>query len=145
MIDQKLNDSIRRLRIHAQKRLVFQPGIPKREQLSSYKKYLELENLMIKRAHEKNNSGRENCRMRSAMIDVVIENLFLAGLDLYITKFQNIKYKMAVVALGGYGRAELNPHSDIDIMFLYPDVTESTELTEFKKIIAEEVLYPLWD
>lgn len=45
-----------------------------------------------------------------------------------------------LVALGGYGRREMAPHSDIDLMFLFhPDAA---------KIIPElvkQVLHPLWD
>ncbi len=45
-----------------------------------------------------------------------------------------------LVALGGYGRRELAPHSDIDLMFLFhPDAA---------KVIPElvkQVLHPLWD
>jgi [protein-PII] uridylyltransferase len=45
-----------------------------------------------------------------------------------------------LVALGGYGRRELAPHSDIDLMFLYR--------TEAGKVVPEFVkglLHPLWD
>ncbi|MGW8313892.1 MAG: [protein-PII] uridylyltransferase, partial [Desulfuromonadales bacterium] len=46
----------------------------------------------------------------------------------------------AVIALGGYGRGELNPLSDIDIMFYCSD--KNKDLAEK---IAERVLYLLWD
>ena len=46
----------------------------------------------------------------------------------------------AIIALGGYGRGELNVRSDIDIMFLYPK-----RLTQYMKVLAERILYILWD
>ena len=52
---------------------------------------------------------------------------------------------MAVLATGGYGRRELNPHSDIDIMFLYPEKVAGSDLEHFQEVLAEEILYPLWD
>ena len=79
---QTKNDSVlKRLRNHANRRLVFEPGIPRHKQLSAYKRYLELENEMLKRSHRKGGSGREICQMRATMIDVVVENLFLAACD----------------------------------------------------------------
>lgn len=47
---------------------------------------------------------------------------------------------IALVALGGYGRKELFPFSDIDIMILYREGAED-RLND----IAEAVFYPLWD
>ncbi len=143
---QTKNDSVlKRLRNHANRRLVFEPGIPRHKQLSAYKRYLELENEMLKRSHRKGGSGREICQMRTTMIDVVVENLFLAACDLYMTKHGPIPFSMSVIATGGYGRGELNPHSDIDIMFLYPDTEISDALKSFQELMAEEILYPLWD
>ncbi len=43
----------------------------------------------------------------------------------------------ALLAIGGYGRGELNPHSDIDIMFLCRDEEDRKR--------APELLYLLWD
>ncbi len=45
-----------------------------------------------------------------------------------------------LIALGGYGRRELAPHSDIDLMFLFQ--------ADAAKVIPElvkQVLHPLWD
>ena len=137
--------TLKRLRKHAQKRLVFEPGIPKNQQLSAYKRYLELENKMLKRNHRNGSSGKEICQMRTTMIDVIIENLFLSALDLYLSKYKSLKFRISLIALGGYGRGELNPHSDIDIMFLYPTDSETLRLDQFKELMAEEILYPLWD
>ncbi|MDH4228117.1 MAG: [protein-PII] uridylyltransferase [Nitrospirota bacterium] len=47
---------------------------------------------------------------------------------------------VALVAVGGYGRGELNPHSDIDILILY-----DAKRADAAKGVANEVLYPLWD
>ena len=110
----------RRLHQHAQKRLFFDPGVSRSKQLPAYKRYVELENVMLERMHRKGESGLKVCQARAAMIDVVVENLFLAALDLYTTKHGALPCKMAILATGGYGRRELNPHSDIDLMFLYP-------------------------
>jgi [protein-PII] uridylyltransferase len=46
----------------------------------------------------------------------------------------------ALVALGGYGRQELYPFSDIDLMLLY-DSAKKDELST----LVDATLYPLWD
>jgi len=46
---------------------------------------------------------------------------------------------LSVVAVGGYGRGELSPHSDIDLLFLLPPKSEVTKAT------LRGLLYPLWD
>ncbi|MCU0839500.1 MAG: [protein-PII] uridylyltransferase [Rhodospirillales bacterium] len=48
--------------------------------------------------------------------------------------------KMAVLATGGYGRGELFPFSDIDLMFLMPVPTPVHGLD-----VVEFILYALWD
>src|ERR1043165_7004496 len=54
--------------------------------------------------------------------------------------------KYALIALGCYGRDELNPHSDIDILFLHEtDQVAGGRAKPSLKAIAEGVLYVLWD
>jgi [protein-PII] uridylyltransferase len=45
-----------------------------------------------------------------------------------------------VVALGGYGRGELHPSSDIDLMVVYDG-----ELAPFVQRLTQELLYAMWD
>jgi len=48
--------------------------------------------------------------------------------------------RLAVVAVGGYGRRELCPASDVDLLLLYDRIEQPT--LEFA---VREIVYPLWD
>jgi len=48
--------------------------------------------------------------------------------------------KIALVALGGYGRNELYPFSDIDLLLLH-----DRWAGKHMQAVAESILYPLWD
>ena len=48
--------------------------------------------------------------------------------------------RIAVLAVGGYGRAEMAPHSDVDLLFLFP-----WKITPWAEKIIESMLYVLWD
>ena len=48
--------------------------------------------------------------------------------------------RMAVVAVGGYGRGTLAPGSDIDLLFLLP-----YKQTPWGESVVEFILYTLWD
>ncbi|MFC2970129.1 [protein-PII] uridylyltransferase [Acidimangrovimonas pyrenivorans] len=48
--------------------------------------------------------------------------------------------RIALLAVGGYGRAEMAPHSDIDLLFLIP-----WKLTGWAESLVESMLYILWD
>jgi [protein-PII] uridylyltransferase len=49
--------------------------------------------------------------------------------------------EIALAAVGGYGRGELSPGSDLDILFLHTGKIAQEKL----KAVVNEVLYPLWD
>src|SRR5690349_4230209 len=48
--------------------------------------------------------------------------------------------RVALVAVGGYGRRLVAPHSDVDVLFLCDDPSDPRVQS-----LAESVLYPLWD
>ena len=47
---------------------------------------------------------------------------------------------LSVLAVGGYGRAEMAPHSDVDLLFLTP-----YKITAWAESVIESMLYMLWD
>ncbi len=48
---------------------------------------------------------------------------------------------MALVAVGGYGRGELSPHSDLDLLLLHDRRTDPQTVAE----LADRLWYPVWD
>jgi len=48
--------------------------------------------------------------------------------------------RIAVLAVGGYGRGEMAPHSDVDLLFLTP-----WKITPWAESVIESMLYILWD
>lgn len=92
---------------------------PKAEVLRMAKRYLKIEEHRIRLAHRAGGGGVEICRMRSAMLDLLVRFLWdqtVAALDAPKRK----KLPISVVATGGYGRAIMNPGSDIDLLLLFP-------------------------
>ncbi|MEZ7813960.1 MAG: [protein-PII] uridylyltransferase [Paracoccaceae bacterium] len=48
--------------------------------------------------------------------------------------------QLSVFAVGGYGRGEMAPHSDVDLLFLTP-----SKVTPWAESVIETMLYILWD
>ncbi len=48
---------------------------------------------------------------------------------------------LALIALGGYGRCDLHPYADIDLLILYDSSIKKERIEE----IVSNILYPLWD
>ncbi|MTH78836.1 [protein-PII] uridylyltransferase [Paracoccus aestuariivivens] len=48
--------------------------------------------------------------------------------------------RLAVLAIGGYGRAEMAPQSDVDLLFLTP-----WKVSGWAESVVESMLYMLWD
>jgi len=87
-------------------------------------------------------SGQALLARQSELVDAFIEGHFQGA----VKGFPGL---IAVVALGGYGRQELFPYSDIDLLLLYQqekheEGQEESRQEEIKKV-AEAILYPLWD
>ncbi len=48
---------------------------------------------------------------------------------------------VALVAVGGFGRRELAPHSDLDVVLVHDDGNDAVDVHR----VAERVWYPIWD
>lgn len=134
----------RRIRQHAEKRLRFSETQSDKARVEQLKEFLHLENLMIRRYHEKGDSGLRVARARAVIMDVLIQSLHEYALKLSKDFLAKPK-PMALFATGGFGRGELCPHSDLDLMFLYPKSASGKPLETLKEIMTREILYPLWD
>ncbi|MDR2549408.1 MAG: [protein-PII] uridylyltransferase [Desulfobulbus sp.] len=80
-------------------------------------------------------SGQEILCRSAALVDVYVADRFDCA-----QAVRQAEGAIAVVALGGYGRQELYPYSDIDLLLLH-DRRSKKSMQE----VAEALLYPLWD
>jgi len=78
-------------------------------------------------------------RLQSLMVDQLILALYRLGFE-ESQAHGVLPIPLALFALGGYGRAELNLYSDIDLLFVY----EGKQSVQLETII-KKMLYPLWD
>lgn len=87
------------------------------ETLRLARKFYKIEDHRLRIAHRAGGSGLENCRMRSDVTDALVRFLWEETLAL-IPGGDHLP--ISVVANGGYGRSVMNPHSDLDLLFLFP-------------------------
>ena len=80
-------------------------------------------------------SGHQLLLRHTALVDAFIIDHFNTS-----PAVQQARGEIALVALGGYGRQELYPYSDIDLLLLH-DRTSKKDM----QAVAESLLYPLWD
>ncbi len=86
-------------------------------------------------------SGNDTVAAHSYLIDQVIRILFDAATAHFVRRgVPTTGERISVVAIGGYGRGELAPLSDIDLLFLLP-----YKQTPFSEQLVEFMLYLLWD
>ncbi|MCX7721672.1 MAG: [protein-PII] uridylyltransferase [Verrucomicrobiae bacterium] len=135
-----------KIRADAETRLHIPEGKPATSELARFKSYLKLETHRLKLLHRAGASGRELCQARAFVVDLVLQSLWRAAIEAAAHHARAEPEPLALVALGGYGRAELNPHSDIDIVFLHAGKTHTGPAPgSTVETIVRHVLYPLWD
>jgi [protein-PII] uridylyltransferase len=85
--------------------------------------------------------GSACARTLSALQDEVIGAIYTVAIrHIYPAENPTAAERMALVAVGGYGRGMLAPGSDIDLLFVLP-----YKQTPWGESVVEFVLYMLWD
>lgn len=93
----------------------------------------------LKAMHADGASGQEAVQAHARFIDEILHTLTtLIASD--STTDGLTAAPCVVVALGGYGRGELHPSSDIDLMVVYDG-----EMSAWVQRLAQELLYAMWD
>jgi [protein-PII] uridylyltransferase len=109
-------------------------GRARPEQADACRAFLAAAHARIKEAHFAGAPGDLTVRQWADAADEVVRALFGAA--------AHPGLEVALVAVGGYGRGELCPYSDLDIWLLVPRGKSADPRAQ---ALAEAILYPLWD
>ncbi|MDI1296818.1 MAG: [protein-PII] uridylyltransferase [bacterium] len=96
---------------------------------------------VARRLEAKPTRGRESVTAFAFLIDQILRLLYDATTHhLYPAGNRSTGERIAMIAVGGYGRGEMAPHSDVDIGFITP-----RKPTGWTEQVIESMLYSLWD
>ena len=100
--------------------------------------FYEKKNKKLLKNFKKNRNGLELGNRRSILLDEIIYKCYKQNIKHFKKSIKNFKF--AIIATGGFGRKELAPYSDIDILFLY-SLKDKKNLKNFVK----PILHTLWN
>ncbi|HOX52757.1 MAG TPA: hypothetical protein PKY05_14840, partial [Fibrobacteria bacterium] len=105
------------------------------ERLTALRALLEEERGRIRTAFEAGESAVASTARAADLLDALLRS----QLEARMNATRNA-WEIALVAVGGYGRREICPRSDVDLLILVPRKPSSEVIAE-----VEQMLYPLWD
>jgi len=138
----KASRELEKVLAHAESRLAPTGTRRPTEVLPLYKKFLKVEEHRLRLRHQAGDGGREICARRAELVDVLLRYAFSAVSSVAVRGNGEPEVPLALIALGGYGRGELNPFSDVDVMLLH---RQSAEISPRLKEMVNQILYLLWD
>ena len=127
---------------HAEDQLTITGTQRPTEVLPLYKKFLKIEEHRLRLKHQAGGGGHEICARRADLVDVLLRHIFAAAAAAAGSE-EIPRVPLALIALGGYGRGELNPFSDVDVMLLHGP--KAGKVSPYIEQIVEQILYLLWD
>jgi [protein-PII] uridylyltransferase len=85
--------------------------------------------------------GHQSAAEQAFLVDQLVRLIYdHVATNLYPAGNRSTAERLALVAVGGYGRGEMAPHSDVDIAFITP-----YKRTAWAEQVVEAMLYFLWD
>jgi [protein-PII] uridylyltransferase len=129
------------IRAHAQERLERAGADGEHvRRVDLFKRFLKLETDRLRMRHRMGLGGLDVAATRSYQIDQLVTRAAQVAAESAGPAAAAELSRSALVALGGYGRGELAPFSDVDLLFLHRG-RPTAVLTQF----VEQVLMLLWD
>lgn len=119
------------------RRIESQPGDA--ERLVALKKFLRIETQRLHLRHRFGITGSQIVAARSLIVDLLIQRTARTVSEQEAMSSADAG-QFAIVALGGYGRKELAPHSDIDVLFLH-----GRRQAAYAAALGEQIIYLLFD
>jgi [protein-PII] uridylyltransferase len=116
------------------------PVLDRRALLPPLKAALAHGRAEIRRRFEAGGTAARALHEQCFLMDQLIRVIYDLAATVYPLANPTAGEKMAIVATGGYGRGELAPFSDIDLLFLLP-----YKQTPHTEQVVEFLLYLLWD
>ena len=102
----------------------------------AFKQLLKDEKEKIKSWHRSGSGGREIIQAHTSLVDEVIRHVLLSMTQLEVYAEAHVLEGFSLIAVGGYGRGELNPLSDIDLLFLLSEKTRPLTETFIKDALS---------
>jgi len=93
--------------------------------------------LEIRGSFDAGTSGAATIAARTAAVDEIVRELWLQAQE----QNPRLSAGVALLAIGGYGRKELFPYSDVDLLFLLDSKVNEKDIKESIRRIGQE----LWD
>jgi [protein-PII] uridylyltransferase len=93
--------------------------IPREECLEAARSFAQAKRDEMRRRHEAGESGENVVRGLSKIADELLSGVFEFATYAAGKKKVNLLRRISLCAQGGYGRALLNPHSDLDIVLIH--------------------------
>ena len=137
----KASRELEKVLAHAESRLAPTGKRRPTEVLPLYKKFLKVEEHRLRLRHQAGGGGREITARRAELVDVLLRYVFGAASSVARGNGE-AEVPLALIALGGYGRGELNPFSDVDVMLLHD---QRAEVSPHLEEMVNQILYLLWD
>ncbi|MDF1535783.1 MAG: [protein-PII] uridylyltransferase [bacterium] len=94
----------------------------------------------LKLEHDSGRDSLEIITQLTRLMDEIIGFVFEHTADRLRKEGVKEDRRLTLLALGSYGRRELAPHSDVDLLFFVPE-----EISEWTRKFTERMLYVLWD
>jgi len=104
---------------------------PQQARVSQWKQRLAAQRAQLREEFSVHTSPRELLRRQSAMVDRLLKDLWTG---------HAMPRKVALAAVGGYGRGQLFPCSDVDLLILLPGPADASLVGKIENLIGT-----LWD